>query len=99
MARVPTERSTDSGHRGQGAEFLVVNTSDTAREVAISLSRGQHGWTEELTLDGGGYASVATPDGEGPLSMTTETADDHAVGIGYAAPPMVVVGDRSVNLC
>lgn len=99
MVRAPTERSTDTGYRGQGAEFLVVNTSDTAREVAISLSRGQLGWTEELTLDGGGYASVATPDGEGPLSMTTETDDDRAVGIGYAAPPMVVIGDRSIDLC
>lgn len=101
MARAPTERLTDAGRSDAetGSEFLVVNTADTAREVAISLARGSNDRTEELTLDGGGYASVVAPGGEAPLIVSTETVHDHAVGIGFAHPPMVVVGDRSVDLC
>lgn len=97
MARTPTDAGRTDAETG--SEFLVVNTADAAREVAISLARGSSDRTEELTLDGGGYTSVAAPRGEAPLTVSTETTHDHAIGVGFARPPMVVVGDRSVDLC
>lgn len=79
--------------------FLVVNTAETDRELCVELARGGDGQTARVVLEAGGYASMTAPPGGGALSVRAETDAGAVATAVVRRPPMVVVRDRSVELC
>jgi len=80
--------------------LLVVNTADCEREVAVHFARDEASCTRRLSLREGGYASVAAPAGEGHHSVAVDTdTGGRAAVTDVPWLPMVVVRDRSVQLC
>lgn len=95
----PSHRAAPHADHGERSErFLVVNTADGARRVRFGLARGDVELTPTLDLEAGGHASVAAPGGAGALAVHVEAGGHVADGVGRR-PPMVVVRERSVELC